>query len=218
MDKKLKIAVGIPTINRADLLKECLADLAINMSPIEKLYIVDNGAQKFVIPKSFTSTHRLHRPSKNLGVAGSWNYMMQKAFVEDNIDYLLMLNDDIVLGKTLQQILNIIKSNPAVDLFVCSRQWSVFLLSKKIIDKVGYFDEKFFPAYYEDNDYYYRGKLIGAEIITRVTQLNPKIYRASQTIKKDPELEKGSPKNHEYYKKKWGGSPREEKFKTPFNK
>lgn len=218
MNTKLKIAVGIPTINRADLLAENLADLATNMGAIERLYIVDNGAQKFVIPKPFTLTHHLHRPNKNLGVSSSWNYMMRKAFTEDNIDYLLMLNDDIVLGKTLQKILTIISNNPTIELFVHANNWCVFLLNKTIVDKVGYFDEKFFPAYYEDNDYYYRSKLAGVKMLTTFRPLQCKRFRISQSIKKDPELGKGSSKNHEYYKKKWGGDPRKEKFITPFNK
>ena len=37
------------------------------------------------------------------------------------------------------------------------------------------------------------------------------------TIKKDPSLEEGSPKNHQYFKQKWGGSPGKEKFLVPFN-
>jgi hypothetical protein len=44
----------------------------------------------------------------------------------------------------------------------------------------------------------------------------------SSTVRSDPELNKKNAittkNNHEYYVRKWGGSPSAEAFKTPFNK
>jgi hypothetical protein len=35
----------------------------------------------------------------------------------------------------------------------CGGQWSVVVFTRKIITEIGYFDENFYPAYFEDDDY-----------------------------------------------------------------
>jgi len=217
MNKNLKIAVGIPTINRADLLKECLDDLAKNMPDIDCLILVDNGHQNIIIPAAFKKVFK-HEVPTNLGVAGSWNFIMKTTFLDLKMDYLLILNDDIVLGRTKQDLYTLINKYPDTKILVGKEHWSAFLLHKDVIKDIGFFDEKFYPAYYEDNDYFYRGKLKKINIKIRLKSLTPKVIRNSQSIIKDPELEKGSPENHDYFRKKWGGDPHKELFKTPFNK
>ena len=212
----LKLAIGIPTINRADLLQEALADLAINLPDLDKLFIVDNGSQEFCIPENIQGKTIVHRPGKNLGVAGSWNYMMRSAFIEHGIDYLFLLNDDIVLGKTKQTILETITRNPEARLISGGYYWSAIMLRKDIVDSVGYFDETFYPAYYEDDDFSYRCSILQIPMVTD-TALSPSVKRSSETIKKDRTLEGGSHKNHLYYIKKWGGDCHKEKFNVPFN-
>ena len=217
INKNLKIAVGIPTINRADLLDGALKDLAKNMSDMDLLLLVDNGSQNITVPTEFKKV-AFFQSEKNLGVSKSWNHMMKTAFKLSDIDYLLILNDDIVLGKTKKDILELIGSNPDVSLFVGPQNWCAFLMHKSILNTVGFFDEKFFPAYYEDNDYHYRVKLANVKHLMNCPALDPVIYLNSQSIEKDSSLRRGSHKNHMYFKKKWGGDPGEEKFTTPFGK
>lgn len=213
----IKIAVGIPTINCASLLANNLQDLATNMADLDHLIIVDNGNQSFAIPRGLVGKTSVHRPNSNLGVSGSWNFMMRKSFLELGCDYLLLLNDDIVLGKTKQQVLTVANKNPTAELIVGGFFWSTILLRKSIIDSVGYFDENFFPAYYEDNDYHYRCSLAKVHAPTGVDGLTPVVRINSATIKKNPSLNSGFGANGIYYKKKWGGYPCKEQFTTPFN-
>ena len=94
--------------------------------------------------------------------------------------------------------------------------WCNFLLSNKVHKIVGDFDERFFPAYYEDNDYHQRLKLD----LFKVEQhefMNPEIYRNSMTIEKNRSLNSRFEINKQYYIEKWGGVPGEEKFSIPFN-
>ena len=44
--------------------------------------------------------------------------------------------------------------------------FAAFLLSRECWERVGPFDEKFYPAYFEDNDYHYRIQLEGWRAIT----------------------------------------------------
>ena len=52
------------------------------------------------------------------------------------------------------------------------------------LDTVGYFDRKFFPAYFEDNDYS-RREAISIGKRQHVDDLTPTVQRASQTVMKN---------------------------------
>lgn len=208
---KTKLVVGIPTINRADLLNDALVKYFEDFENTE-IAICDNGNQDIITrEKKFM----IYKPQANLGVSGSWNMIMDYA---DKIrgTHVLMLNDDIYLGKTEKQIVRMIELFSHEDFFNSLMNWSAWVLSVKAWKKVGNFDENFFPAYFEDNDYCYRMRLNKIQRMN-TDYLNPVIYRNSQTIEKDPSLNSRFMNNRQYYASKWGGLPNEETFKKPFN-
>jgi hypothetical protein len=95
---------------------------------------------------------------------------------------------------------------------------------KKIHDKVGYFDETFYPAYFEDNDYYWRMCLANEPIIQASTELfeHGKDGKWSCTLNSGDEnlrkkIQTGCDSNYHYFVAKWGGEPRKEVFTTPFD-
>jgi hypothetical protein len=102
--------------------------------------------------------------------------------------HVLMLNDDIYLGKTEAEILELLKCNPDVHFFNSFQNWSAFILSVSGFKQVGNFDESFGNCYFEDNDYFYRMQLLQIQDFYTAF-LNPVVYRNSQTIQKDPSLE-----------------------------
>jgi len=224
----MKIVTGIPTLNRFDLLKESLLDLSKNFAnnpALLSIHIVDNGRQIKHEEQFSTFPVPLHgiiyydAQKKNIGVAASWNKIIKRAFDELGADYVLLLNDDVVLGKSLNLIIDTIKSRSYPTILTSHFHWSVFLLSKDCYETIGLFDEIFYPAYYEDNDYARRISL-KPEIAKRWGQdirLDPVIKRNSMTIKKDPQINKNFSLNQEKYIKKWGGMPDKEKYKTPYN-
>jgi GT2 family glycosyltransferase len=206
----MKLIIGIPTINRADLLNEALANYFEDFKQTE-IVICDNGGQEIITREN---NFVIYKPEKNLGVSGSWNMIMDYA---DKVKatHVLMLNDDIYLGKSEEEINTIIRLwNPE---FLCTElNWCSFILSVDAYKKIGKFDENFFPAYFEDNDYFRRMMLLNVPIIMNA-MLNPIIYRNSMTILKTPELNNCFEKNRQYYISKWGGQPTQETFSTPFN-
>lgn len=211
MSNKLNFAIGIPTINRADLLKEALEKYAQTM-PNVQIFICDNGNQYELTALHLNSNLVLQVPEKNLGVATSWNLLCKEIY--HDYDYALLLNDDIVFGGQEQQVHNF-NETFEFDIAISKYPWCCFILPKKTFEEVGKFDETFYPAYFEDNDYHYRMKLSGKK--TLVTDfLNPVVYRNSQTIAKEPELNKNFENLKKYYVEKWGGLPGQEKFTTPF--
>ena len=207
------LCILIPTINRKDLLMKALESYSEVMPEVTKL-ILDNGNQD--IPCIDDNTW-IWQSTQNLGVAASWNYLIGKAIVND-FKYFLILNDDVILQKDEAQIKQILSKGTSEHFYLCRPfyNWSSFILTKKVYEKVGPFDENFKKAYFEDNDYMYRMRLAGVPI-KYVDELNPDIYLNSQTIEKNPLLG-GYVENREYFLQKWGGLPESETFKTPFNK
>lgn len=206
-----KFAIGIPTLNRLDLLLPALHFYAEHDFKNVKIFVVDNGDQK--ISHNYPNVKVLVQ-ERNIGVAASWNLLCDKIFEEH--EYALILNDDIYLGKNEQQI-NFLLQQYKTDLATSIEDFCCFVLSKDCFSKVGRFDEEFYPAYYEDNDYAYRAKLKGFRVWP-IPFLIPSIYRNSQTLEKAIQISQYVAINKQRYIDKWGGEPSKETFKKPFNK
>ena len=209
----IMFCILIPTINIKDLLMEEL-EYYVTGYPNTPIYVLDNGHQD--IPRLSTNM-TIYEMAENLGVSGSWNWLVKKA-IADGYEHFLILNDDVVLKKDEATINAIIEQGGQNTFWVCRSNfnWSSFLLNKTIYQKVGEFDEAFKRCFFEDNDYCYRIVLAGVNY-TFHDSLNADIYRNSQTIAKDPSLS-GYLENEKYYIDKWGGKPSNETFKTPFGK
>lgn len=209
---KIELAIGIPTINRADLLNSALFSYFDDF-PDTEIFIVDNGFQSIQTRKKH---FQMFKSTKNLGVAESWNMIMKNGF-KKGATHVMILNDDIYLGKKIHEIVQFLEENPDGDFYVTKNHWCAFIVTKRCYETVGLFDNRFYPAYFEDNDYCYRMRLAGMKQI-KTDFLNPVIFRNSMTIAKNPELNKNFEDNRLYYVTKWGGQPSKEQYKTPFNK
>lgn len=207
----MKFGIGIPTLNRYDLLMPNLKTYARDF-PNHKIYILDNGKQNIAIEQNI----ELIEKETNIGVGASWNVLCEKIF--ETSDYALILNDDIYLGKSQQIIESVIERiSKKGDMFATATpDWCAFILPKSVWKSVGKFDECFYPAYYEDNSFAYRLKLKGL-VHYKTPLLNPLLYRTSQTLEKDYSILEKRKKNKELYIKMWGGEPTKEKFTTPYN-
>lgn len=207
----MKLIIGIPTINRADLLNEALAKYFEDFKETE-IFIVDNGNQEIITrEKNFA----IYRPETNLNVSGSWNLIMDYA-KKVNATHVLMLNDDVYLGKSELEIQTILRLWKDIPFFNSEFNWCSFIMSIDGFEKVGKFDEIQFPNYFNDNDMFYRMKLLNMDMVYTAI-LNPVIYRNSMTIAKDPTLNTRFLEYRQNYISKWGGIPSEETFKIPFN-
>jgi GT2 family glycosyltransferase len=172
--------------------------------------VVDNGNQEL---PSYPNLEII-KNEKNIGVGASWNMLCEKIF--EKSDYALILNDDIYLGKSTHYINNIINKYPS-HFLTPTPDWCAFIIPKKIWESVGKFDECFFPAYFEDNSYAYRMKIM-RKIHIKTPLLNPFVYKSSQTLEKDVSIMDYRLKNKELYIKMWGGEPMKEKFTTPYGR
>ena len=106
MDKEIKLVVAIPTINRADLLNEALAKYFEDFKDTH-IAICDNGNQDILTREE---NFMIYRPQENLNVSGSWNMLMDYS-EKTGATHVLMLNDDVYLGRTEHEIKLLIKQN-----------------------------------------------------------------------------------------------------------
>lgn len=139
--------VAIPTLSRADLLIRNKAFLE-SIEPPDEVLILDNGRQTIDIAVP------IERSERNLGVAGSWNLFLRRAFVEKGFDGLALLQDDIIWDmKRLVIAKHLLSSRGDVDLFLAYHQFSIQIHRKENVETIGFYDERYFPAYSEDDDY-----------------------------------------------------------------
>jgi hypothetical protein len=157
--------LGVPILNRIDLLHRLLDSLDV---PVATLAIVDNspaahrGGPSALQPHLQELRQRGHpligaveiaRPFGNLGVASSWNHILS-AFADAPL--ALLANNDVcfapgVLAAALQRIDT--ARAQFLPLLPGAQEFSAFLITALTWNRIGLFDEHFYPAYHEDLEY-----------------------------------------------------------------
>ncbi len=186
-------ALIVPILNRYDLLEDMLN--SINY-PIDNILIIDNGGEF----KTNRDIKVLNMPA-NLGLSASWNLGI-KCF--PHAKYWLFASADTRWSETaLQEIDNISGSDK---LILTNDAYGCFSVGENVVEKVGLFDEYFYPIYFEDNDFHERVARFCPEntIVSTSIQTAPEV--GSQTINSDDKLKNKNHetfvKNQDYYKYK----------------
>lgn len=206
--------LAIPCIGRPDLLQSCIASID---APVGRLIVIDNsphglgGAAAEVCPPTVADLC-VTRPPSNLGYPGSINLVIKTTA---EAPWWCIANADVVFGPGDLARLASVMSGPR---WVGINDWRAFGLTFEAVERVGLWDENFWPAYLEDCDYEYRCTLAGVEwgFIEGSTT-----HEGSVTIKEGRYAQRNSvsyPSNVAYYARKWGGGHRGgETYQAPFN-
>lgn len=227
------IFLGIPVLNRFDLLEQAI--LSLDYSPIE-LFIINNNTVNLEDKNKFHELQQKYKfdsfsPRYNLGVAASWNRIITTAWSR-GYDFVYIGSNDTFLDKgSLKTLVEMEKLD--IECIWAILGFNFWCLRISAITKIGLFDENFMPAYYEDNDFYYRIKLAGLDFVElnsyeyekngRIVPAAKAAHLGSQTINSDPEYAIHNSNtfnnwNRNHYIMKWGGLPGFEKFILPYNK
>lgn len=214
--------LGIPTLNQYDSVNR-LIDSAERGSLAPSSYIViDNGGGYQPRPEwqMLSSRIAVVRPGTNLGVAASWNRLLDMAGDEK----IAISNDDIVFGpETFRALFEAAQRFPFVG---AVGGWALFAQSPECTKWVGYYDEHFYPAYYEDCDYLLRMRRAGVEFhdIGWVGATHDGEATSKSASESDRALiADGRSRNYSYFVTKWGtdsprwGNPDVNNFKEPFD-
>lgn len=211
--------LGVPTLCRYDLLDELCESAESNTTPPERYIIVDNGGKYDLRDGTHPWAARawdrkaevfIVVPRENLGVAASWNAIMELA--EGPV---VISNDDVVLrASQLEEFTAALQAHA----YVGAPDMSLFGCTPELRARIGWVDENFYPAYWEDYDYHHRISL--SEISNTVIE-GPARHGIAQTVAAltgDAKLavEEGFRKNRLYYETKWGGMNPNETFTEPF--
>jgi hypothetical protein len=160
-------------------------------------------------------------------VSKAWNDGIAKA-IELGCEYILVLNDDIVLkSNAIDNLIAHAEAHPEAilwsmggyhDLFTLEQavdnpndvhehpNFSAFMVHKSFPQTFGLFDENFTPGYFEDSDAHARIALAGQRAL--VTGGAWFFHFGSRTINSDPEFRETMPplfnRNQAYFIEKWG--------------
>lgn len=165
----------------------------------------------------------------NIGVSKGWNDGLRLA-IDMGSEYAVVSNDDVILQRgTIHKIVMGLNDFDLVSAMNTRDgvtyegydehpDFSCFAVKpEQFVEKFGWFDENFSPAYFEDNDMARR--IIVAGGTYRRDLSAGMFHRGSITQNMDgpvvtsPMFER----NRYYYVRKWGGWPGSETFTSPFN-
>lgn len=182
----------------------CLGSLATNIR--ERVLVIDN-------------THT------NRGVAASWNLGLARA-VSVEADWLVLMSEAVRFkeagGADLETALNDDTDSLWVDLV--GTGWHLVAFRTHMLRRVGRWDENFWPAYFEDTDYLVRMHLAGypsprlndrpgRRLIAGLDVYDAGTEHSITTglvgVNFTPLVD--------YYRAKWGATPPEYRYPTPFN-
>lgn len=248
VDKKYRLAIVCPFIDLPHYVQAMIDSIKTEHPYL--LILLDNNSrpetkEQLEYLKKWDNVVYLDN-SYNMGVAPSWNLGCEIAFQHESIEYVLIANNDIEYHPDcIDKMVKVMKNDKyalvtAMDVArdcstpedlktmenkhkpyeVDEPEFSCFMIKRDTWNTIGKFDEKFYPAYYEDNDYHYRIKLAGKRGVKTSTALY--FHWGSRTLKELPDV--GSVinamflQNEAYFVEKWGGKPGEETYTTPFGK
>jgi len=140
--------IGFATLKRFDLAERLIASIDY---PVEHLVIVDNsGTGEWVAPKSDFVKHQWHiRVPYGLGLVGAWNLVIKAT---PYAPYWLLVNDDAWFEAGALQTVSEQVDTEALNFLNINPKWSAVVFGEGMVEKVGLYDERFYPLYFDDND------------------------------------------------------------------
>jgi GT2 family glycosyltransferase len=141
--------LGFATYNRHDLAEELIASIDY---PVEHLVIINNsGTQLWQPTKPDLVKHLWHiEVPYGLGLTGAWNLIVKAT---PYAPYWLLVNDDATFEPgSLTTIAE--QANPeGLGFLRIAPLWSAIVLGQTIVAEAGLYDERFYPLYFDDDDY-----------------------------------------------------------------
>jgi GT2 family glycosyltransferase len=227
----MKLAIVMPVVLQTEVLmtmtQEAVSHLQTRHNAV--LYVVCNRLH-VCAPEDLRADLQVrfqgrvvvvHEPGVERSVAGAWNKGCELASA-DQADYIALAANDTRLGEDcLDKLLEFGEQGEA-DLWsgisfndrseidpnqnTDGADFSCFMIRADTLEKHGFFDPNFRPAYFEDNDYYGRVVLGGGKC--RVVHSAQFFHHGSMTIRQDAEMAHHVnywfAKNRAYFSQKWG--------------
>jgi len=199
-----------------EMVRTCISAILNHSKDYELIIVDDASPQDTSFLKEYADVYIRHK--KQGGCAKGWNDGLKKATGK----YLVVISDDVTvrpgwlecMEKALKYFPKSLASMPAVEHMPVGsameerRTWipaSCFMLKRKALAIVGYFDEQFHPYNYEDVDYWTRVYKSG-HTVARNYEVQVQ-HKEGQVIHSFDDNGTIDQKNREKYLKKWGFDP-----------
>jgi GT2 family glycosyltransferase len=137
----------VPTLTRHDLLDRMLRSID---SRVGHLVVIDNSGRGIVGGDGPWERMTVLPMPTNLGVAGSWNLAIRLAHREP---WLMICSDDMWWPVNAMHEFAGQSSEDSLVVSATWPHWCAFTIGMRVVQRVGLFDEGYFPAYFEDTDY-----------------------------------------------------------------
>lgn len=123
--------------------------------PVKHLVIVDNsGLQKWEPKKPELVEHFfVLRMPYGLGLTGAWNLIIKST---PYAPYWVLVNDDAWFEEGALETIAKEADTEALNFVDIIPDWSCLVFGEGAIAKVGLYDERFYPLYFDDNDLHRR--------------------------------------------------------------
>ena len=154
----------VPLLRGPDLLYRLARSIDY---PVKRLVVVDNGmcVDPVVLRDAagpLVGGITVLPIPNNLGVAGSWNLGIKVTALSE---WWLIVNFDAVFPEGSLRRFADTESDGCLLLSGGSPPWCAFKVTASVVERVGLFDEKIHPAYFEDNDYVRRCRYYGVPVM-----------------------------------------------------
>lgn len=218
----VRVALGIPTLSPQGAERtKVLVERA--HAACMRTYVIDNGGHYSRACTEFTEACADNVVPALPSVAASWNYVLRAATYGDIV---LLVNDDVevtppgLAALALEAALSCLRwrwgHGPLELVGAFPHAFACFAMHHGLLDTVGYFDEQFAPAYYEDTDYLRRMELLGVKL--RQVDIGLRHDKPGTTNRDLGKLDWKKSTEHvrKLFEAKWGTKQRP--FKYPYNK
>jgi GT2 family glycosyltransferase len=216
-----QVTLATPCLRRYDLLQKLFESAERGTRRPDNYVVVDNGGQLYAKMASGEIKLPLNtmviNPGKQISVAGAWNLILRECE-----DWVIISNDDVEFyDTTVASLVSVAETEEAEFVYPSHDKGSmfcVFLIKHSILDTVGEFDEQFFPAYFEDNDFHRRMRIAGTKEAWALNAGYTHIKSATVKSFNRDELElhhQNFRLNEKRYADKWGGVPGKETLEKP---
>jgi GT2 family glycosyltransferase len=140
--------LGFATVKRFDLAQRLLDSIDY---PVEHLVIVDNSGRAEWNPEKpvWAVNMWIIRVPFGLGLVGAWNLIIKST---PHAPYWVLVNDDAWFEPGALAIIEREVDTNALNFLKCNPEWSAPVFGEGMIEKVGLYDERFYPLYFDDND------------------------------------------------------------------
>lgn len=173
MPSNLRFSIGIATFKDRfdDLFAPLLRRVAHQFADTQVIVFanghVDQDRQAEYLPRIEAlcrgfSNVELHTSMQPRSLSSIWNFMIRNS----RADRMLVLNDDLRITPHFRKSL-VRAGFFETEVSTINNIWSHFLISRSVIERIGWFDEELLELGGEDDDYTFRLALAGVPLETR---------------------------------------------------